>query len=184
MKIKILVVFALCFQITLSAQNKLKIGDKAPLIFVQEYLKNKPKDTDLKNKYILLEFWATWCGPCLKEVPKINSIAQKYADREDVIVISITDEKPSKTKSTLKKVDFKSVVVSDATLTTHKNYIMDEDGGYEIPQTFLIDQNGIVRWAGISMKLNPELFAKFLANEPIKIEDETPFDIPSPTFTK
>jgi peroxiredoxin len=117
-------------------------------------------------------------------VPKINALVEKYADRSDVVFISITDEQPEKTKSTLKKIDFKSIVASDAYLTTHKNYIMDDEGGYSIPRNFLIDQNGIVRWTGISMKLNPELFAKFLANEPIEVEDETPFDIPSPTFTK
>jgi peroxiredoxin len=184
MKVKILIVFALCFQMTLSAQGKLKIGDNAPSINIQEYLKNKPKNANLKNKYILLEFWATWCKSCIAEVPKINGLAQKYAFREDVVIISITDEKPNKTKSTLKKVDFKSVVVSDATLTTHRNYIMDDEGSYSIPQTFLIDPNGIIRWAGTSMKLNSQLFAKFLANQPIEVEDETPFDIPSPTFTK
>lgn len=184
MKIKILITSIILFQNFCFAQIKLKIGDKAPLIYVESYLKNKPKNTDLKNKYILLEFWATWCKSCLEEVPKINDLAERYADRNDIVFISITDEKPKKTKSTLDRIDFKSIVISDTTLKTHKNYIMNRDGGYSIPQTFLIDQNGIIRWMGITMKLNPELFKKFIENVKIEKDDETAYDIPTPTFTK
>lgn len=184
MKIRILIMLLICFQINVSAQDKLKIGDQAPAILIKHYLKNKPADTDLKNKYILLEFWATWCTSCLKETPKINSLTKKYANRRDIRFISITHEKPEKTKATLSKVEFNSIVVSDDTSTTLKNFIADEEGGYSIPKTILIDPNGIIRWVGTTMKLNPELFAKFLANKTIIVADETPFDIPAPTFTK
>jgi len=184
MKIRLLLLITIFLVNNLSAQEKLKIGDKAPFINIEHYLQNKPKDTSLKNKYILLEFWATWCTSCLKEVPKINSLTQKYSKRKDVIFISITDEEPVKTKSTLEKVPFKSIVVSDETSVTLKNYITDADGSYAIPKTILIDNKGIIRWVGTTMKLNPELFEKFLANKQIEKSDETFFDIPAPTFTK
>ena len=62
----------LLFTSYLYAQEKLIVGDKAPKINITDYVLNVPKDKNLENKYIILEFWATWCAPCLNAVPHIN----------------------------------------------------------------------------------------------------------------
>ncbi len=48
----------------------------------------------LKGKVVLANFWATWCGPCLTEIPELNRLQQKYADR-GLVVLSISDEDPA-----------------------------------------------------------------------------------------
>jgi len=181
-KYNFLIIFLFFTQLSIA---QLKVGDKIPNIIIRDYIKNEPPDKKLEGKYILLEFWATWCEQCLKELPKINSLAEKYSNRDDVIFISITDESPKKARTVFKKHNFSSIVVCDDTSEIHKIFIWnDAEGSYSIPKTILIDPKGIIKWKGSTMKLNPELFAKFLSQENITTADETPFDIPSPTFTK
>ena len=116
MKAKILILFITCFiSGNVHSQSVIKAGDKAPAIAITDYISNTPKDTTLKNKYILLEFWATWCAPCLGAVPHLNMLHEKYKDRNYILFISMTYEAPEKVLKTLKLIDFKTIVVSDRT---------------------------------------------------------------------
>ena len=120
-KITCIIAF-ICIQFA-NAQNLLKVGDKAPKIEITDYIYNIPKDKNIANKYILLEFWATWCGSCLDAVPKLNLLENKFKDQNNLIFISITDEKPEKALRTIKRIPFKSAVVSDQSLKTRKSFI-------------------------------------------------------------
>ena len=58
----------------------------------------RDKDTvalsEFKGKVIVLNFWATWCGPCKQEMPELNKLAESYKDSSDVVFIAITNENP------------------------------------------------------------------------------------------
>lgn len=166
------------------SQLKLKVGDKVPALNITDYLKNVPKDKNLENKYILLEFWATWCTTCLEEVPNLNKMQERFKDKKDFLFISITDESPEKTKKTLEKVKFNSIVVSDQTKKALNDFVVDnENGDYSIPKTFLIDNQGILRWIGQPWLLNDGVVNKFLEGKEIAESDNTPSNRPSaPTF--
>ena len=61
----------------LNAQSPVKIGDLAPEINITDKILNYPDNFSFKNKFIVLEFWATWCKPCLEAVPKLNLLEEK-----------------------------------------------------------------------------------------------------------
>lgn len=89
----------------LSAQ--VRTGQPAPGIHVGEWVFNAPSDPSTKRKFVVLEFWATWCAPCIKAVPHLNDLHAKFADRKDLYFISISDEEPGKIRRTLQKVDMR-----------------------------------------------------------------------------
>ena len=61
----------------IKAQKKL-IGDKIEKIEFTDYLKNEPKNKDFENKFKIIEFWATWCKPCLEAVPHLNELKSEF----------------------------------------------------------------------------------------------------------
>ena len=168
----------------LFSQSKLKVGDVAPKINITDYIANVPDNKNLENKYILLEFWATWCGPCLQEVPHLNSLQEKFKDKKDLIFVSITEEKPDKILRTLKRIPFNSMVVSDQSGDTFTNFIKDKQGSYNIPVTILIDNKGIIKLIGHPRDLNDKLFENFLNNKTVDIQDKKLSSdiVPTPMF--
>ena len=60
------------------AQKDIAVGERAPELVITDYIQNVPLDKSVRNKYILLEFWATWCAPCLGAVPHLNELQDKY----------------------------------------------------------------------------------------------------------
>jgi len=172
MKNKVIVILFFLFSV-LSVQAQIKVGDIAPEINVTDYISNIPKNKSFKDKYILLEFWATWCGPCLEEVPNLNKFQEKFKNRKDLIFISITDEKPEKVLRTLNRITFNSIVVSDQTRKTLKSFVEDSNGSVSIPCTILINKEGIVKWVGSPRLLNEVILNKFVNNEELKTSDNS-----------
>ena len=81
-----------------SAQNPLKVGDALPKQFWEIPLQmvNTPQKTTTlsadKDKLILLDFWATWCGACLKNFPKMHQLSQKFGDRIKILPLTTQDQ--------------------------------------------------------------------------------------------
>ena len=69
------------------------LNKKAPEFVVEEWISQQPK---LKGKFILIDFWATWCGPCRKAIPELNEFAKKFGKK--LVVIGISDETADKVK--------------------------------------------------------------------------------------
>lgn len=143
-------------------QSNIKIGEKAPEITITHWLHNKPVSTNLEDKFIVLEFWATWCGPCIAAVPHMN-ILQAEINNPDLLFVSITDEPEAKTKRILEKVDFKSIVVTDTTKKTQINFGDGRKGLEAYPMTVLIDNKGWVKWIGEPNQLSVEILEKFVS---------------------
>jgi uncharacterized protein (TIGR03435 family) len=155
---KINVVILLTFLAgNLYSQDTLKVGDKAPKINITDYILNTPKDKNIEAKFIVLEFWATWCAPCLSAVPHLNDLHDTFQNRKDLLFLSMTYEKPEKTKRTLEKIPFKTIVVSDQTKINETNF-----NAQEIPHTVLIDNKGIIKWIGVPTELNSSVIENFL----------------------
>src|SRR5690606_30078227 len=95
------------------AQREL-IGSKLWYLEFTEWLANKPSDSSYSKKIKVLEFWATWCKPCLKAIPHMNSLQESFAD-SNIVFFSITHQTSKDVKTTLEKYNFETIVVSDST---------------------------------------------------------------------
>lgn len=93
--------------------------------------------SDFKEKYVLMVFWATWCGPCVAEIPTIKTLHDRYKDSEKLVIISFAkDDNLSKVKDYIatKNMDWLQVV--------NDTRVVSEYGVWGIPKTVLIDPNG------------------------------------------
>jgi thiol-disulfide isomerase/thioredoxin len=101
---------------------------------------NPVKLSDFKGKVVILDFWATWCPPCRREIPGFVAIQKKYADKGfTVIGVSVDEQGPSVVKPFMRQLGMNYPVV----MGTPK--IVVDYGGIEgIPTTFIIDRQGNV----------------------------------------
>jgi thiol-disulfide isomerase/thioredoxin len=168
----ITIIFSIVFCWQLPAQQTLDIGQPAPPITITEWLLNTPGDTSLHKKYIVLEFWATWCKPCLDAVPHLNDLQAKL-NRSDVQFLSMTDEPPEVAREVFDKVDFKSAVVTDEYGRTHRAFGDGRQGLAYYPLLVLIDQQHIVRWFGNPHDLTMDMLSDFVHDRPIDHSGKT-----------
>ena len=164
MKVSKIYLIIISIYLLCSCQN----NEKKHIINITDFIHNIPNNKSFEDKFIVIEFWATWCGPCLDAVPHLNELQEKFKSNNDLVFISMTDENPEKIKATLDRIDFKTIVVSDQSKKTHKDLQVEKDGVMMIPLTVLIDNNGNVKWKGHPEELNEEKLNSFLKGEQIK----------------
>lgn len=148
------------------AQREL-IGTHINELKFTDFLQNVPRDTAFNGKFKVLEFWATWCKPCLAAVPHINKLQAKFNDT-NLVFLSVTHESPELTAKTLQRVQFKTVVVSDQTRAVHRNLRIEYEATMVLPRTVLVDNNNRIVWYGTPKKLTAVVIQRFLRGEIIE----------------
>jgi cytochrome c biogenesis protein CcmG, thiol:disulfide interchange protein DsbE len=122
------------------------INQKAPEFHVTKWLTEEPKRD---GKFVLIDFWATWCNPCRKAIPELNAFSKKFND--DLIIIGVSNEK----EETVKKMKNPVIEYYSALDSTRKMERTLEIRG--IPNVILIDPDGYVRWQGFPLLEGYEL---------------------------
>lgn len=153
MKLLALIVTLLLVHLQLHAAADLAIGSEAPPVSVKQWVNGGPIDMAAgkgKNIYVV-EFWATWCGPCREAIPHLSELQKKYKER-GVVFMGLTDEAPSVVKGFMQKMGAKMdyAVGIDERDQTFKRYMapFDQDG---IPHAFIVDKDGQLVWHGHPM---------------------------------
>lgn len=133
------------------ALSAAKIGDPAAALQIKDWVKGSAVDVrDGKNIYVV-EFWATWCGPCKQTIPHLTELQKTYKSK-GVVFVGVSDEKASVVKPFVSKMADKMdyVVGCDKDGKTSEAY-MEAYGQGGIPTAFVVNKESKVVWVGHPM---------------------------------
>jgi len=113
----------------------------------------------LKGKVVFVNFWATWCAPCIAEMPTVEELYKKYENNDDVVFVMINvEKKKDKVRRFIKRKGFSFPIYFPDESRVPKIY---ESRG--IPTTFVIDKEGYISYKKIGMaNYNAKSFNNFM----------------------
>lgn len=118
-------------------------GRPAPALQVTNWVNGQPMTlASLKGKIVVLDFWATWCGPCIASIPHNNELAAKFKDKGVVFVGVCHPRGVEKMAQTVKDKRLKYPTAQDPAGATIEAYAVDS-----FPDYYVIDRKGILRLA-------------------------------------
>jgi len=115
-----------------------KIGEKAP-DFTLTDSERTVSLTQLRGKPVLLNFWATWCPPCIEEMPSLVQLQKQLGDKVTILAVS-EDADDSAYKQFIRDHNIDLLTVRDTKNAANTLY-----GTFKFPETYVIDKDGVIR---------------------------------------
>jgi len=116
------------------------VGKPAPELFVENWVTKDPAGTE-EGKFVLVEFWATWCGPCVWAMPELQKLSNDYSDQ--LVIKSISNEAVGTVETFVDAREFTYPIGTDTQGRT-----ANAVGVTGIPHGYLINPEGVVVWEG------------------------------------
>jgi thiol-disulfide isomerase/thioredoxin len=142
-----------------------ELGQPAAPLKISAWIKGKPVDLDaVKGKQIVVvEFWATWCPPCLTSIPHLTALQKKF---KDVIIVGVSGEEAATVRKFVTKMgdQMDYTVAIDDNQQTDRGY-MAAFGQSGIPHAFIVDLEGRVVWQGFPLAGLEETLAQLVAGK-------------------
>lgn len=153
------------------AQNgTLTIGDPAPAFKVEGWAKGDKIDKLERGKVYVIEFWATWCGPCVSAMPHLSELAEKFGKKATIISINTWDykaegvaEAPDSHQKRVKHwiagndKNMRYNIAYDDANDTMANTWMRPAGRNGIPCAMIVNEGGKIAWIGHPMSMDDPL---------------------------
>ena len=116
------------------------IGDLAPDFQLEDTKGNKVSLSDLRGKIVLVNFWATWCPPCIEEMPSMERLNEVIAG-DDFVMLAINTEENGRSvvPAFLEKTPYTFPILYDDKGVVQKSY-----GVFKFPESFIIRKDGTV----------------------------------------
>lgn len=135
-------------------EHRLNIGDAAPPLYIGEWVKGEAIEDLNEGHVYVVEFWATWCRPCIAAMPHLSALASKYRDKATVIGVSVDEDEGTTIGQIRDFVDRMGVKMDYHVAVSDSNRMVEEwlyafgEKGNGIPRTFVVDKKGRVAWIG------------------------------------
>jgi thiol-disulfide isomerase/thioredoxin len=144
--------------------TELVIGDSAPMIAISKWINGEPVTEYAPERVYVIEFWATWCGPCLKSMPHIASLQEEYGDSLTVVGVTAEDDATvSEFMTNLAGQGDKTWrdvltyrIATDDDGKTNKLF-MEASGQAGIPCAFIVGKTRNIEWIGHPMEIDGPL---------------------------
>lgn len=134
------------------------LGKPAPEFALKDMDGVDAKLSDFAGKVVLVDFWATWCGPCVQAMPHIQALSEKYKDK-NVVILGINswenDQKKVEPFLREKKITYRILLDSN-------NEVIEDYGVRGIPTFFIIDRKGLVRYTYVGLPSDESLIQQNL----------------------
>lgn len=125
-------------------------GKQLPPVIVENASRQNIKIADVINKPTLITFWATWCLPCLKEMPTFQKMVDKYQSKFQVLAVSTDDDRNISQEFVKKHPEYKFVFLTDPDWQRESSRMKTQLGISALPTNLLVDSKGniISAWQG------------------------------------
>ncbi len=144
-----------CVSGAMAQTATLKVGDKAPAMSVENWVKGKKVEKLENGKVYVVEFWATWCPPCIKSIPHLTKLQKEHKDKATIIGVA-SSERGADANSNLKGVEnfvrkqgdkMEYTVAFDSDRSMSKSWMTpaNQNG---IPCAFVVGGDGKIAWIG------------------------------------
>lgn len=118
-----------------------KVGEEAPNFQLRDLNGNTVSLSQLRGKVVLVNFWATWCGPCRIEMPAMEQLYRSYSRKDfEILAVSTDPQGAAVTRPFQQEMGFTFPILHDAEYRIGLMY-----GARSLPMTFMVDRQGIVR---------------------------------------
>jgi thiol-disulfide isomerase/thioredoxin len=127
------------------------LGEPAARLAIKDWAKGKAVDVRDGKAVYVVEFWATWCGPCRVSIPHLSELQKRWKNK-GVVIVGVSDEPASTVKPFVEKMGDKMdyLVACDDNRLTYSGY-MEAYGFNGIPTAFIVGRDGRVQWTGHPM---------------------------------
>jgi thiol-disulfide isomerase/thioredoxin len=150
-----------------AANPTLNIGDAAPALTELTWLQGKPVTNYEPGHVYVVEFWATWCPPCLKAIPHLSALQKQYANK--LTIVSINAEGPRGKIETIqnfmkrhgKDISY-TVAMQDLVRMPMSEAWITPSGSMGIPTVGIVDSKGQLAWIGYPDRIEEYSFDEAL----------------------
>lgn len=133
----------------------LAAGEKAPSFRLEDAKGAWVRLSDYKGKIVVLDFWATWCGPCVQAIPALQAVHTKYEGKPVVVLGMNCEGDPMPGKAPVDPVKFKQDKGGHYMTLLNADGVSDRYKVRGIPTFYVIDTEGKVLWGGVGMEAAP-----------------------------
>ena len=163
---RIVILFTVLSSLQLYGQSKIdKPAGNLEFAKILNSEKTSNKLSDFKSKMVILDFWATWCAPCIASFPHLEGLQNKFVN--EIKIITVTDESEERINKFLQKRKMSLPIVIDK-----ERKLASEFPHRSIPHTVIIDENGIVKAVTTPEQISEETLRQIIAGQQINLSEK------------